>query len=439
MNLLSIGGSDPSGGAGIQSDIKTFNELNAHGLTVVTAVTAQNTTQFLSLQPISNKAIKEQLDSVFLDFRIDGIKISMIYNSPIIKTVFRYLKNKEVPIVVDPVIKTTTGGKILEGNSKKDFKKFIVPLATIITPNKFEAEYISDIRINSNNSLQLSAKRIQRLGAKNVVITGIEKSDRIMDFVFTEDKKFIESNKKLSSINHGSGCNYSSALLFALVEKKSIIDAVRFAKEYTYRSIKHAEKVGKGLVITRNKNQDEIMTDLRQCIYRTTLLNGMSRKIPECQTNFVFSKKRPKTVNDIVGLAGRIVKTGKEIVAVGNLEYGGSKHVASAVLSISKKFPEIRSAINLKYESDTIIKLQDKNWKIVNYDRNNEPENVKNKEGSSIMWGIKTAISSSKSAPDIIYHKGDLGKEPMIIVFGKTPSDVLDKIKIITGNPMETT
>ena len=121
------------------------------------------------------------------------------------------------------------------------------------------------------------------------------------------------------------------------------------------------------------------------------------------------------------------------------MEYGGSKHVASAVLSISKKFPEIRSAINLKYESDIIVKLQNKNWKIVNYDRTDEPKNVKNKEGASIIWGIKTAISSSKSAPDIIYHKGDLGKEPMIIVFGKTPSDVLDKIKIITGNPMETT
>ena len=113
MNLLSIGGSDPSGGAGIQSDIKTFNELNAYGLTVITAITAQNTTQFLSLQPISNKMIKEQLESIFLDFKIDGIKISMIYNSSIMKTVFGYLKDKEIPIIVDPVIKTTTGGKIL--------------------------------------------------------------------------------------------------------------------------------------------------------------------------------------------------------------------------------------------------------------------------------------------------------------------------------------
>jgi hydroxymethylpyrimidine/phosphomethylpyrimidine kinase len=174
MNLLSIGGSDPSSGAGIQSDVKTFAALNAYGLTTITAITGQNTSKFGMVQPVSKTILKNQLDSIFSDFKIDGIKIGMVYNSEIIKTIYHALKKYSIPIIVDPVIKSTTGGNLIQKSAVKDFKKYLISIATVVTPNKFEAEFISEKKINSKNSLQKVGKIIQDMGAKSVVITGLE-------------------------------------------------------------------------------------------------------------------------------------------------------------------------------------------------------------------------------------------------------------------------
>ena len=428
MNLLSIGGSDPSSGAGIQSDIKTFDSLNAHGLTVITAITGQNTSSFGMIEPVSQKILKNQLDSVISDFKIDGIKIGMVYNSEIIKTIYRELKNIKIPIVLDPIIKSTTGGLLVEKIAIKDFKKFLIPLATVITPNKFEAEYLSEIKIDSKKSLQKAAKKIQDMGAKNIVITGFETNGQISDFILERKSQYTISGKKIPKINHGSGCNYSSSLLFSLVNGTSLKEAAKFSKQFTYNSIKNAKNIGYGISITQVKNRETIHTELTHAINKFVEIKNIYKGIPECQTNFVFSKKNPKSIKDILGVSGRIVKTGNTVTVAGDLSYGGSKHVATALITINKKFPDVRSAINLKYNKETISKLRKERLLVSSYDRNTEPKNVKTKEGSSIEWGIKYAIKNLKEPPDIIYHKGDFGKEPMIIIFAKTPALIIEKI-----------
>ena len=151
MNILSIGGSDPSSGAGIQSDIKTFSNHNVYGFTVVTVITSQNTKKVTSIEPVSTKSLRAQLDSILSDFRVDAIKIGMVYNSQIIKVIHSKLKNIRIPIVVDPIIKSTTGTILLQKSALRDYKKIIVPLADVITPNKFEAKVLSGIS-NTNKS-----------------------------------------------------------------------------------------------------------------------------------------------------------------------------------------------------------------------------------------------------------------------------------------------
>jgi len=428
MNLLSIGGSDPSSGAGIQSDIKTFDSLNAHGLTVITTITGQNTSSFGMIEPVSQKILKNQLDSVISDFKIDGIKIGMVYNSEIIKTIYRELKNIKIPIVLDPIIKSTTGGLLIEKIAINDFKKFLIPLATVITPNKFEAEYLSEIKIDSKKSLQKAAKKIQDMGAKNIVITGLETNGQISDFILERKSQYTISGKKIPKINHGSGCNYSSSLLFSLVNGTSLKEAVKFSKQFTYDSIKNAKNIGYGIGITQVKNRDVIYTELTHAINKFVEIKNIYKGIPECQTNFVFSKKNPKSSNDILGVSGRIVKTGNTVTVAGDLSYGRSKHVAMALITMNKKFPDVRSAINLRYNKETISKLRKERLLVSSYDRNTESKNVKTKEGSSIEWGIKYAIKNLKEPPDVIYHKGDFGKEPMIIIFAKTPALIIEKI-----------
>jgi hydroxymethylpyrimidine kinase / phosphomethylpyrimidine kinase / thiamine-phosphate diphosphorylase len=429
MNLLSIGGSDPSSGAGIQSDIKTFDALNAYGLTIITAITSQNTSRFGIIEPVSIKILQNQIDSIFSDFKIDGIKIGMVYNSDIIKTIYNEIKNTNIPIVLDPVIRSTTGGSLIEKSAVKDFKKFLIPLATVITPNKFEAEFLSKNKIDSKESLQKIAQKIQNMGTENVVITGLEiKNNQISDFILAGEKQYTVSSKKILKINHGSGCNYAASMLFALANGKPIKDAVKFSKQFTVNSIKNAKNVGSGVAITQVKNEDVIRAELTHAIISFIEIKDAYKKIPECQTNFVFSKKTPKSIEDVLGVCGRIVKTGNRIVVAGELSYGGSKHVATALISMNKKYPEIRSAINLKYDKEDISKLSKAGLIISNYSRSEEPKKVKNKEGSSIAWGIKMAMEMSEKQPDVIYHTGDFGKEPMMIVFAKTPSLVIKKI-----------
>jgi len=432
VNLLSIGGSDPSSGAGIQSDIKTFSSFNVHCLTVITAITGQNTSSFGMIEPVSQKILKNQLELVISDFKIDGIKIGMVYNSQIIKVLYHQLKKLKVPIVIDPVLKSTTGGSLIENSAIKDFQKFIIPLATIISPNKFEAEILSKTKINAKNTPEKVAKIIQKMGAKNVVITGIEtKNNQISDFVLEKNYKYFISGDKISKINRGSGCNYSAAMIFALAENKSIRESARFAKEFTYNSIKNAKNLGIGIAITDIQAYDKINSELSDAINQFVEIKNIYKNIPECQTNFVYSKQKPKSTKDILGISGRIVKAGRHVVVAGNLTYGGSKHVATALLTMNKRFPQIRSAINLKYQNVTISKIKKLKLTVSSYDRSHEPKNVKLKS-STIEWGIKSAIVNSKKVSDVIYHKGDFGKEPMIIVFGETPNNVLKKIlKII--------
>ncbi len=424
MNVLSIGGSDPSSGAGIQSDVKTFENHDVYGFTVITAITSQNTKKISKIAPISAKDIRTQLESVLSDFQIDAIKIGMVYDSSIIKIVNTMIKNQKCPIVVDPIIESTTKKILLKKSAIDSYKRYIIPLATIITPNKKEAKMLSGC-----SKAEDAARELQKLGAKNVIITGFRESEKeIEDFVMEVDNNYILKGKKIKIINHGSGCNYSASITASLARKKSIYEATVTAKEYVYQSIKKSKNLGKGIKIT-HKEISNIQKELSHSILDFQNIKNVSKLIPECQTNFVFSKNKPKTIKNVLGISGRLVKSGNNVIQAGELVFGGSQHVATAVIQVSKKFSNIRSAINIKYEPKIITNAKKHKMLVLSYDRKNESKKSKSKENSSISWGISSCLKSD--IPDIIYHKGDFGKEAMIIVFGETPAEVVRKIKLI--------
>ena len=246
MNILTVGGSDPSSGAGIQSDIRTFLDFDVYGFTIITAITSQNTKQVSSIEPVSKKSLKLQLESVLSDFHIDAIKIGMVYNSDMIKVIYSKFRHSKIPIIVDPIIKSTTGSLLLKKNALTDYKKMIIPLADIITPNKYEAKILSGM-----SNVRNAAKKIQTLGAKSVIVTGATISkDKISDYVLEKNKEYKITGKKIPFKNHGSGCNYSASLTVSLAKQYTINQAVKIAKKYVYNSIKNSKKIGKGVRIT---------------------------------------------------------------------------------------------------------------------------------------------------------------------------------------------
>ena len=429
MNLLSIGGTDPSSGAGIQSDIKTFLVLGAYGLTAVTAVTAQNTSDFGTVTPVPAKIVRDQMDAVMSDFRIDGIKIGMVYDTEIIMTLHRRLEGLKVPIVVDPVITSTTGGRLLKESAVEDFRRLIVPLATVITPNVAEAEVLAGVSIGRDVTPEKAAGIIRAMGSGAVVITGITSGDTVSDLVMDGLGCRLIPGQMIPGENHGSGCNYSAAMLVSLAEGSGIAESARRAKEFATESIKNAMHTHGAMPVTVQA-EDAVRSSLSGAIGRFVRIKDIGKSIPECQTNFVYSRANPSTIEDILGISGRIVRAGEGAILAGHLKYGGSRHVATALHTAGKKFPHIRSAVNLRYGDSAIAKARDAGMAVSGYDRSLEPDDVK-ASGSSVAWGVGRAIRDVDSPPDMVFHTGDYGKEPMIIVFGKDPDDVLEKVRAI--------
>ena len=421
MNILSIGGSDTSSGAGIQSDIKRFSNNGFYPFTVITAITSQNTKKITSIEPVSKRSLELQMESVLSDFHIDAVKIGMVFNTQIIKAIHSKLKNSKFPIVVDPIIKSTTGRLLLKKNALPDYRKMIIPLADVITPNRYESKILTGI-----TDARKAAKKIQSMGAKNVIITGYtESNNKIYDFILEPNNQYKISGKKLPIVNHGSGCDYSASMTESLAKGLPISKAVKIAKKFVYQSIKNSINIGKGINITHQEIPKDALS-LHNSIDEFRQIKNIHRVIPECQTNFVFAKTNPKTINDVLGISGRLVKTGKEIEIAGQIVYGGSQHVASAVIEVNKKFPEILSCINIKYDKKIILKAKKLGLTVLSYDRIKEPKKIKSKENSSIIWGVANSLKNK--CPDLIYHKGDIGKEAMILIFGINPNNVIKKV-----------
>ena len=433
MKILSIGGSDPSSGAGIQGDIKSCESLGAYCLTAVTGVTSQNTREFGAVEPVSARILKEQIGMLFSDFEIDAVKIGMVYSQGIIRAIRDALNGVDIPIILDPVIKSTSGGMLIREDAVPHLKRLLIPISAAITPNKFEAEFLTGIKIRSEKTARMAAEKLQKIGAENVVITGLAiKKGQSTDYVLAGSRGHLISQRKIPGTSHGGGCVHSLALCYCIARKEQMSQAALFAMQFASSSIRDSRKEGSGYIVYAGSG-DKIYDELSDEIGKFIGIKNAYKLIPECQTNFVYSKIHPASTKDVLGIQGRIVRSGKKAIMAGRLEYGGSRHVAAAVLAASKKFPVMRAAVNLRFQENIVSKMRKKHLVVLSYNRASEPHDTKNNEGMSVEWGTNTAISSSRMPPDAIFHRGDIGKEPMIIIFGRDPADVTRKVQMIAS------
>ncbi|WP_297574472.1 bifunctional hydroxymethylpyrimidine kinase/phosphomethylpyrimidine kinase [uncultured Campylobacter sp.] len=248
-HALSIAGVDPSGGAGVIADLKVFIAHNIYAMGAITAVTAQNTQGIFGMELISGSLIKEQIDKIFEDIRVDVIKIGVLPSAEIIKAVANSLREKTElpPVVLDPVMGCKNGNIWLETEAKSAIVKELFPLATVITPNIHEAREILKKEIKSKDELKEACKRLLDYGSKSVYLKAGEFDGISLD-LFYDGKEFVEfKDKRLNTTStHGSGCSLSSAIAANLANGKSLIDAVSAANEYIFLAIKNAFLVGKG-------------------------------------------------------------------------------------------------------------------------------------------------------------------------------------------------
>ena len=245
--ILSIAGSDSGGGAGIQADIKAISFHKGYAMTVLTAVTAQNTLGVQEIFPLPKEIIKKQLESVMDDLSPDVIKTGMLADHNTIELISEFLENKK--IVVDPVMVATSGDRLIESSAVDAIMNFLIPNAYLVTPNIYEAEILSNIKIVDLTTQIDAGKKILEHGAENVLIKGgHSKNEIIYDCLIKKDlKEIVFKSKRLDSKNtHGTGCSLASSIATLLGRGFDIEVATSSSIEYVQKGIKKAPNFGQG-------------------------------------------------------------------------------------------------------------------------------------------------------------------------------------------------
>ncbi|WP_296873003.1 bifunctional hydroxymethylpyrimidine kinase/phosphomethylpyrimidine kinase [uncultured Methanobrevibacter sp.] len=234
MIVMSIAGVDPSGGAGVFADLKTFQAIGVYGTGIVTALTSQNPYKFFSTQPVSPDYIEEQIDSVMDAYEVEFIKTGMLYSPEIIKLVSEKIKEYDLKSVVDPVMVATSGGDLTGEDIADAFNKHLIPNSILTTPNVSEAERLSGIKINSKED----AIKATELIDCNCFITGGHLDG--VNVININDEITIKKQDLIETENlHGSGCNLSSAITAYLAKENSLMDSCLKAMDYVYEGIKN--------------------------------------------------------------------------------------------------------------------------------------------------------------------------------------------------------
>jgi len=247
--VLIIAGSDSSGGAGIQADIKTATSLGCYAMTAVTAVTIQNTTGVKSIIPIKPSEISKQIEFTSKDIKPDAVKIGMLHSKHVILAVIKSLKKINIEkIVLDPVMVAKGGTKLINDQAITDIKNRLMKDVLLITPNIPEAELLTNIKINSTESMIEAGKILINNGAKNVLIKGGHlTSNQMKDILLSKKKIKIFNSKKYRSKNtHGTGCTLSSAITANLSCGKDLIKSCELGIKYVNDAIKSNLNLGKG-------------------------------------------------------------------------------------------------------------------------------------------------------------------------------------------------
>jgi len=251
--LLIIAGSDPSGGAGIQADIKTASAHKVYASAAITCLTAQNTQKVFAIHNSSIDFLHQQIEVVLDDIQFDAIKIGMLGTAEIINCVADILqkKAKKIPLILDTVMVATSGDLLLKENAVEALKLKLIKCAYIVTPNIDEAQVLAKMPIKNLNDMKQAALKIKALGCKSVLIKGGHLNfldGRIRSVLLNEKENFyIISNKKIGNKNiHGTGCTLASAIACNISKKMDLVNAVRNANKYVSRSILKSLNIGKG-------------------------------------------------------------------------------------------------------------------------------------------------------------------------------------------------
>ena len=434
--VLTVAGSDSGGGAGIQADLKTITALGGFGMSVVTALTAQNTLGVQAVYEVPVEFIEAQFDSVASDIGVDAAKTGMLSSSEIIRCVAKKIRQYRIrKLVVDPVMAAKGGSRLLREEARETLVRELIPLAAVVTPNIPEAEALAGMRIAGKRDMRKAAVRIHGLGAKNVVVKGGHLEGDAADLLF-DGRGFHEFavTRIDTKHTHGTGCTFASALATGLAQGCGVPEAVERAKSYVTEAIRFGLPIGGGqgptnhfAPVFRDGERWRCIEELKRAVTR---LKGArtGNIIPEIQSNFGYALPGASAAAEVAAVPGRIIRVGENVETLHDPAFGASSHVAKVILAVMRFDGRYRSAMNIRFSEQIIDILKALRFDVASFDRADEPREVKLREGSSLEWGTTDALSRHGGIPDAVFDRGGEGKEPIVRILGRNPAEVADKV-----------
>lgn len=459
---LTIAGSDPTSGAGIQADIRTFDRCGVHPFSAITAITYQNATDFIGYKSLSDD-LGNQLDSILGSYPVKYVKIGMIPDVKALGIIVENVKRYELFAVLDPVSDSSAGARISSEGLELEIERDLFPLLKILTPNANEASFYTNtdlFNIHESNIEEL--KNAAKILVKKLLIEGkhpkeekavviksaITTKDKVVDLVCigrngetAENFDFKTYSKPRISLKgniHGTGCVFSSAITGFFAKGYPISLAIEKAEAFfdsRFQKFIELPNEGKILDLTLSEPKIEVINQIKEVYNYISKSTKFSILIPEVRMNISGSLQSATSKEDIASIEGRITLINGYPQASGEIKFGVSDHTARLILSAKEFDKSINFVTNLKYNPDWIKSIQDNtDLDLLEIIRGNQPREIEKKEFSTMQWLIKESVERSGKIPDIIWDKGAVGKEPIIRLFGKNSKNMIEKLeKIITA------
>lgn len=429
---LSIAGSDSIGGAGIQADVKAMAAVGIHAHTVITALTAQNTCSVKRIMPVPTDMIEDQLEAVLSDSDVKAVKTGMLYSAEIVEVVVDAFEDHSIPIVVDPVLVAGVGDSLATDDLAKAVKRKLMPICDLITPNRYEAEILSGMRINNEDDARMACEIMGKEGSTIYLKGGHMDSGTVVDTLYNgaEFKRF--EYPRLETAGHGGGCTLSAYITAHLAKGMDVINSIIRSREMIQDSIANMYAIGKcdkvvsPLFNLNDKIQQQSDPDrLRVISSLNSAADRLVRIIPEDWVpkkgvNIVYAANGATGPQDVAGLQGNITIFNRRVKKNGSAKFGASDNTAKMVLTAMKYDPEQRAAVNLMCSVDLASIMEEVGMTGVL---------VKGK-GNDVINAASQAIKKNGSVPDVAMMFNG-GNDAHITIFGKDPDDLLKKIDSI--------
>ncbi|QLK27391.1 bifunctional hydroxymethylpyrimidine kinase/phosphomethylpyrimidine kinase [Natrinema zhouii] len=431
---LTIAGSDSGGGAGIQADLATMAAHGVFGTSAITAVTAQNTRGVESSHVLPLEEIEAQLEAVTDDFAVGAAKTGMLATAEIVRTVADRASEFDFPLVVDPVMVATSGDRLLEPEAERAYEDLLGE-ATLVTPNVDEAEVLTDVTVIDGESAREAGKAILETGVDAVLVKGGHvPGERVQDVLVTDDTvRAFEHPRVGTDATHGSGCALAAAIAARLAKGEALEPAVAGATDFLARAVRYYSDVGEGhgavnhMVPLRNEAAREPTAEEVQAIVDRFVDADVSALVPEVGMNVVGATPYAESIAETAAVEGRITKTFSGARPNRGVRFGASSHVARFLLSAREFVPDLRFAVNCRFDADVEAALESLEWPVAEYDRDTQPDAVKEIEGSTMGWGAQQAFADRDESPVAVIDRGSVGKEALVKLVAADPETLADR------------